>query len=300
MVDVSIADVLHELPPTQVVGNYETAKIVSVSTLSNSKNETGNLVWVSHRFKEKIGQISEGVVICSDDTDRHLLNDTCIYLLVKNPRLYFLRVVRRFIEFQEPVSISNRSTIDPTAIIGESVTINAGAIIEKDCIVGQGSYIDCNSVLKRGTVVGNYVRVGCNTTIGGVGFGYEKGESGSYELIPHLGNVVIEDFVEIGNNTAIDRAVMGSTLIRKNCKIDNLVHIAHGADIGENSLVIANAMVAGSVKIGDNVWVAPSSSILNQITIGNNVTIGMGAVVLKSVGDGKVIVGNPGKELKRK
>lgn len=300
MIDVHINDVLREFPPTQIVGSYEGAKIISVSALSNRKNMPGDLVWVAPRFKNRITEISAGIVICSDDVDQAILNTTCIYFLVKNPRLYFLRLVRRFIEPHDQVSVSDKANIDQSAIIGEAVTINCGVVIEKDCVIGQGSFIDCNSVLKRGTIVGNYVRIGCNNTIGGIGFGYERGENGEYELVPHLGNVVIEDFVEIGNNTTIDRAVMGSTFLRKNSKIDNLVHLAHGVEIGENSLIIANAMVAGSVKIGDNVWVAPSSSILNQVTIGNNVTIGMGAVVLKSVGDGKVIVGNPGKELKRK
>jgi UDP-3-O-[3-hydroxymyristoyl] glucosamine N-acyltransferase len=108
---------------------------------------------------------------------------------------------------------------------------------------------------------------------------------------------VIEDGVEIGNNTTIDRAVLGSTFIRKNSKIDNLVHIAHGVEIGENSLIIANAMVAGSTSIGRNVWVAPSASIINKISVGDNSIIGMGAVVVRSVSEGQTIVGNPGKDI---
>ena len=89
-------------------------------------------------------------------------------------------------------------------------------------------------------------------------------------------------------------------MIEDNVKIDNLVHIAHGVHIGKNSLIIANAMVAGSVSIGENVWVAPSSSILNKVDIKSNSTIGMGAVVLKQVEEGDIIVGNPGKVLEKK
>jgi UDP-3-O-[3-hydroxymyristoyl] glucosamine N-acyltransferase len=157
--------------------------------------------------------------------------------------------------------------------------------------------IDSNTVIKKGTIIGNRVKIGANNTIGGVGFGYEKNEAGAYEVMPHIGNVIIEDDVEIGNNTAIDRAVLGSTLIRRNAKIDNLVHIAHGVEIGENTLVIAHAMVAGSVKVGKNVWIAPASAILNKIQVGDESTIGMGAIVLKEVSPGQTVVGNPARDI---
>ncbi len=91
-----------------------------------------------------------------------------------------------------------------------------------------------------------------------------KNEEGKYSIIPHMGNVVIKNQVEIGNNTCIDRAVLGSTIINENVKIDNLVHISHGVSLGANSLIIANTMIAGSSIIGENVWVSPSSSILNK------------------------------------
>ena len=118
-------------------------------------------------------------------------------------------------------------------------------------------------------------------------------------MIPHIGNVVLGNNVEIGNNSCIDRAVLGSTILHDNVKVDNLVHIAHGVVIGKNSLIIANAMVAGSATIGEHVWVAPSASILNKKSIANNAVIGMGAVVLKNVNEGETIIGNPGKPLNK-
>ena len=124
-------------------------------------------------------------------------------------------------------------------------------------------------------------------------------ENGDFELIPHIGNVVIKDNVDIGNNTCIDRAVLGSTILEENVKVDNLVHIAHGVSVGRNSVVIANAMVAGSVKIGSNSWIAPSSSILNKKDVGDNSLVGMGAVVTKSIEDNTIVAGNPAKFIRK-
>jgi len=153
-------------------------------------------------------------------------------------------------------------------------------------------------ILGNNVVIGDNVTIGCNNTIGGVGFGYEKNENGEYELIKHIGNVIISDNVEIGNNTCIDRGVIGSTLVGENCKIDNLVHIAHGVKIGKNSLIIANSMVAGSVIIGENVWVAPSTSIINGAKIGNNSMTGIATLVIKEINDNELHIGSPNKKLK--
>ena len=153
-------------------------------------------------------------------------------------------------------------------------------------------------MLKARTIVAAGVKIGSNNTIGGVGFGYELNENGEYELMPHIGNVVIKENVEIGNNTCVDRAVLGSTTIHENAKIDNLVHIAHGVSVGKNSLVIANAMIAGSVKVGDNSWVSPSTSIIQKTTIGEGSLVGMGAVVTKDVDPNSVVAGVPARKIK--
>lgn len=179
----------------------------------------------------------------------------CRYIICENPRKSFGQVLKLF-KKDEP------NIINSSAKIGK------------------------HTILKNTTIEEN-VTIGANCTIGGAGFGYEEGE-----LIPHIGRVRICEGVEIGNNVCIDRAVMGETIIGKSVKIDNLVHIAHGVEIGEGSMIIANAMIGGSVKIGKNVWIAPSVSILNGLTIGDNAYIGMGAVVLKDVEEGQKIVGN--------
>ena len=118
--------------------------------------------------------------------------------------------------------------------------------------------------------------------------------------MPHIGNVHLKENVEIGNNVCIDRAVMGSTLLSENVKVDNLVHIAHGVQIGKNSLIIANSMIAGSVVIGDNVWVSPSASIRQKLIVENDALVGMGAVVVKNVTESSVVAGNPAKLFPKK
>lgn len=292
---IRLADILESLPVSEVVG--ETDKLIA-NVVSAKKNEIEkqDILWVSDKNREIISRINEGTIICSGRATKDF-KESCTYLVVENPRLYFLNLVKLFFVEKETPHISPKSTIDPTAKLGRDVAIGSGVVVEQDCEIGDETSIDSNTVIKRKTIIGSRVKIGANNTIGGVGFGYEKTETGEFELIPHIGNVIIEDEVEIGNNTAIDRAVLGSTLIRRNAKIDNLVHIAHGVEVGENSLVIANAMIAGSVVIGKNVWVAPSSSILNKLAVEDNAVIGMGAVVIKDVALSQTVVGNPAKDI---
>jgi UDP-3-O-[3-hydroxymyristoyl] glucosamine N-acyltransferase len=287
--------ILNKLPVIEVVGNSNKEITGIVSATKNQSGE-GDIMWVSEKNAELIKKIHQGIIICQPGSKQYF-NTSCTYLLVHNPRLYFLNVIKSFFLENETATISQLSQIDSTVKVGKNVSIGSGVVIEKECEIGDETVIDCNTVIKRRTIIGREVRIGANNTIGGVGFGYEKDESGKFELIPHIGNVVIEDYVEIGNNTAIDRAVLGSTIIRRNAKIDNLVHIAHGVEIGENSLIIANSMIAGSVVIGKNVWVAPSSSVLNKLNVEDNALIGMGAVVVKNVASNQTVVGNPAKDI---
>ena len=148
-------------------------------------------------------------------------------------------------------------------------------------------------------IKGNNVKIGENVVIGGEGFGYEF-DGTKLIKFPHYGGVIIESDVDIGNNTCIDRGSLGNTIIRKGTKIDNLVHIAHNVDIGENCLIVANVGIGGSVKIGDNCYIGFGSTIKNGVKIGNNVIVGMGAVVLADIPDNEIWVGNPAKKLRDK
>ena len=140
-------------------------------------------------------------------------------------------------------------------------------------------------------IIGDHVKIGQNCTIGGQGFGYELDENGTWYAMPHLGNVVIEDNVIIHNNTNIDRAVTGSTIIGEGSRIDSLVHIAHNVRLGKHCLVVAGVVIGGSVEVGDYTFIGMNASIKQKVKIGSNCTIGAGAIVIGDVPDGTVVKG---------
>lgn len=240
------------------------------------------IFWVNDKNVDKIKSIRTGIVISPQLIELDSFNGAII--LCDRPRKAFMDVVRKF--FYEDHQTHTDSCI------------GQGNFIDDDVKIGDRVRIGHNNVIHKGTIIGDDVSIGSNNTIGGVGFGYELDENGDYELIPHIGGVVIERNVEIGNNNCIDRAVLGNTIIGENCKIDNLVHIAHGVKLGNHSLVIANSMIAGSVIIGERCWIAPSTSIINSCTIGSDSMTGIGSVVLKSVEDFTLVAGVPAKKLR--
>lgn len=135
--------------------------------------------------------------------------------------------------------------------------------------------------------------------IGKVGFGFVRDEDKELVMMPHKGNVVIEFMVYIGAHTCVDRAVTGSTIIGEGTKIDNLVHIAHGAKVGKHCLIVAGAVLGGSCEVGDYSFIGMGALIKNKIKVGKNVTVGMGAVVTKDVPDGETWIGNPARKLEK-
>lgn len=183
--------------------------------------------------------------------------------------------------------IEQPSFIHPSAQIGENVYIGAFAYIGPNVKIGNNSKIYPNSWIADNVSIGNDVtlfssvkvyfecQIGNNVIIhsgaiiGSDGFGFAPTEDGSYKKISQIGNVVIEDNVEIGSNTTIDRATMGSTIIRKGVKLDNLIQIAHNVEIGENTVIAAQAGISGSTKIGENVVIGGQAGVVGHIHIPN-------------------------------
>ncbi|MFY9607527.1 MAG: UDP-3-O-(3-hydroxymyristoyl)glucosamine N-acyltransferase [Blastocatellia bacterium] len=265
----------------------------------------GDLAWVSARYAktepERMETFRGSLLICPTSV-RFPGSSTYVALPCINPKLAFIRVINKF--FSE-LSLPNpwpRLGQDPVAldaIIHQDVVLSSGVVIGSGVVIQAGVTIGPNTAIANAIIKRN-VHIGANCSIGSPGFGFERDENGKYWRFPHIGKVIIEEDVEIGCNTCIDRGSVGETIIEAGAKIDNLVHIAHNVIVGVNSLVIANSMIGGSVRIGRGAWIAPSVSVMNQLSIGESATLGMGAVVIKSVDDSAVVVGNPAKPMERK
>lgn len=299
---MKLKEIIDFLNPISVHINEEN-QILNVKSIDDCSFQENSLGWCSDKNRELLKNLKKGTVLISSTLERELSENNARNLfnriVVENPRLSFAEVLRTFF-VKQPVFgvIHSSSVIDESVQMNiDNVIIGPNVVIEENVKIGSNVIIGANSVIKAETIIFDNVKIGSNCTIGGVGFGYEPNEEGIYELIPHIGNVVLNDSVEIGNNVCIDRAVMGSTILEREVKVDNLVHIAHGVYIGSNSLIIAHAMIAGSVKIGKNTWVAPCAAIKQKVEIGNNALIGLGSVVLKNVGDNDIVAGVPAKKI---
>lgn len=153
--------------------------------------------------------------------------------------------------------------------------------------------------VKPRIALGKNVQIHPSSIIGGEGFGYIKDEDGRWEKFLSIGGVRIEDDVDIGALNTIDRGTLSDTIIGRGTKIDNLVHIAHNVKVGKHCLIIAHAMIGGSVIVGNHTIICPGAQIIDQVKIGHNVIIGMGSVIIRDVPDNVVVVGVPGRILRK-
>jgi UDP-3-O-[3-hydroxymyristoyl] glucosamine N-acyltransferase len=304
--NLTVQDIINSITVIDCIGDKR-AQITEIKSLSDNDLASTSLFWCSDANIEQLKNVTSGIGLISSLAYSQMTSSlsekhsNLVLIVVEKPRAAFMQILKNFFNH----SSSQLGKVHPSVHIDNSVVYNpekvyigANVIIESGVIIGDNSYIDHNTVIKKNTQIGNHVKIGCNNTIGGAGFGYEPNENGEYEFIVHIGNVIIKDYVEIGNNTCIDRAVLGSTIIGEHTKIDNLVHIAHGVKIGKNSLIIANSMIAGSAVIGDNVWISPSVSVKQKIKVEDNSLVGMGAVVIKDVEQSSVMAGVPAKKIK--
>jgi UDP-3-O-[3-hydroxymyristoyl] glucosamine N-acyltransferase len=216
---------------------------------------------------------------------------TCIQ--VDNPKKAFALLMQLFYpprtyaqtistkaSISETASIGKNVTIEdfvyigPYTKIGDNSTIRAFSFLDQNVTIGQNTIIHPHTVIYNKTIIGNNVIIHSSTVIGADGFGYTKNELGHLIKIPQIGNVIIEDDVEIGSNASIDRATFGSTVIKKRVKIDNLVQVAHNVTIDEDTTVSGLAGIAGSATIGKNCTIAAAVGIGDHAVLENNVTIG--------------------------
>jgi UDP-3-O-[3-hydroxymyristoyl] glucosamine N-acyltransferase len=180
------------------------------------------------------------------------------------------------------VKIGNDVSIYPNAYLGDNVVIGDGTIVHPGACI----YNDC--------VIGKNCIIHAGVVVGADGFGFAPNEQGEFQKVPQIGNVILEDNVEIGSNTTIDRATMGSTIIRKGVKIDNLCQIAHNVEVGKNSAMAAQVGIAGSAKIGENVMIGGQAGIGGHLHIADGSKIVAQSGIPNSVKKADTLMGSPG------
>lgn len=181
--------------------------------------------------------------------------------------------VGKEVHLGENVAIDHQVVVSDNCNIGENTLLYAHVFIGKGVEIGSNCTLYPGVKIYHGTRIGNNVVIHANTVIGSDGFGFTKDASGAYKKIPQNGNVIIEDDVEIGSNTVIDRASIGSTVIRKGVKLDNLIQIAHNVEVGENTVIAAQAGIAGSTKIGKNCIIGGQVGLAGHIQIADGTMI---------------------------
>ncbi len=298
-------------------GTIEGNENVAVHKLCKiEEGEEGGLSFLANpKYTHYIYETQASLIIVSNDFILdHPISATLIR--VENPYMAFATLLNAYNEIQQnKVGISDLAYIHPSAeigkncYIGEFTYIGENVKIANDTKIYPQSYVGDNSQIGEKTVlfmgvkiysnnlIGNNCTLHAGAVVGADGFGFApQGGANGYSKVAQIGNVIIEDNVEIGANTCIDRATLGSTIIRKGVKLDNLCQIAHNAIVGENTVMAAQTGLAGSSKIGNNCVVAGQVGIVGHIEIGDQVVIGAQSGVTHSIKSNSTILGTPAQE----
>ncbi|MCV9928803.1 UDP-3-O-(3-hydroxymyristoyl)glucosamine N-acyltransferase [Flavobacterium sp. LS1R49] len=197
------------------------------------------------------------------------------------------------VKYGKNLYLGSFSYIGQNVILGNDVKIYPNSFIGDNVVIGNNVHIFAGAKIYSETIIGNNCTIHSGTIIGADGFGFVPNEEGIYSKVPQIGNVIIEDNVDIGANTTIDRATLGSTIIRKGVKLDNQIQIAHNVEIGENTVIAAQSGVAGSTKIGKNGMIGGQVGIAGHLTIGNNVRLQAQSGVARNIKDDEILQGSP-------
>jgi UDP-3-O-[3-hydroxymyristoyl] glucosamine N-acyltransferase len=304
---------LASLTGSQLIGNHDT-QIRGVENLeSASENEA---TFLENPRYEKQHALSKAGAICMHASLRPLEGKN--YLICKHPTLAFQKIIELFICLPQTgfSSIHASAIVHPEASIGERVIVGPCAVIDRgvkigdDSCIGAGVFIGAettigasctlhpNVTIREGCEIGNRVIIQPGAVIGSCGFGYFSNSQGQHISLKQLGKVILEEDVEIGANTTIDRARFKTTRICRGSKIDNLVQIAHQVEIGEDNLIVSQVGIAGSTKTGRNVVIGGQVGIAGHITITDGVILAARAAVSKSLGESGAYSGAPAAPIK--
>jgi len=189
------------------------------------------------------------------------------------PGIHPQAVIAEGVQLGKDVTIGPFVSISRDVVIGDQTVLHPNVVIQEGCRIGNHATLFPHVMLYRNTVLGNHVVLHAGVVVGADGFGYTPDEKGRHQKINQIGNVVIEDHVEVGANSCIDRAAFGSTIIREGTKIDNQVTIAHNCDIGPHSIIVAQVGIAGTCKLGHHVILAGQVGLADHVTLGNQVIV---------------------------
>ncbi len=292
-----------------VRGNYSGSHgliVTAVKTLSDAAADEISFLSNS-KYASQLQDTKAGAVL----VPTQLAGNDARWIRVDDPYFAMSQVVTRwFVNRIMPRGISPQASIAPTAKLGRTVAIGAfatigdGVIIDENVVIFQGVSIEAGSTIGQGTVVypnvviydgmviGRRCVIHANAVIGSDGYGFAT-RRGKHHKIPQIGIVRIEDDVEIGAGTTIDRAAFGETVIGEGTKIDNLVQIGHNVKIGKHCLLVSQVGIAGSTELGDYVAVGGQSGLSGHLKIGNHVQIGGGSAVVADTPDGSKVMGYP-------
>lgn len=285
-------------------GKIEGDADVSVSSFGKLEEAAkGQLAFLANpKYEEFLYTTQASVIIINESLEvEKKLNAT----LIRVPDAYssFAVILTAYSEMakanltgiQEPSYISKTAKVGENvfigafAYLGNNVTIGNNVKVYPQVYLGDNVSVDDNSILYPGVkvhhdcIIGKNVSIHAGTVIGGDGFGYAPQADGTYKKVPQIGNVIIEDHVEIGANTTIDRSTIGSTIIKTGAKLDNLIQIAHNVEIGMNTVIAAQSGISGSTKIGKNVMIGGQAGIIGHIHIADGSKINAQSGVGKSI-----------------
>ncbi len=289
---------------------------VTVNGLSKiEEGKKGTLSFLANtKYEEYIYTTQASIVIVNKSFEpQGDIPEGCTLIQVDEAYSSFSKLLGMYDQaISKSPQIEEMSYIAPSATIGEDVYIGAFAYIGENAIIGDNTHIYPNSYIGDNVKIGNNSKVfagvkiyrdcligeSCTihsgSVIGADGFGFAPNSENSYQKVPQIGNVILEDYVEIGANTCIDRATLGSSIIKKGVKLDNLVQIGHNVVVGENTVMAAQVGVAGSTKLGKNMMIGGQVGIVGHNTIADGVMIGAQSGIAKSIKkEGAIVLGSP-------
>ncbi|MCO5268359.1 MAG: UDP-3-O-(3-hydroxymyristoyl)glucosamine N-acyltransferase [Brumimicrobium sp.] len=297
----------------EIVGNAQE----TVSGLSKiEEGQPRTLTFLANmKYEPHIYTTNASIAIVSNEfTPEKALPDTLTLIKVQDPYSCFAKLLEFYNQMhKKQPKIEPNCYIAESAKVGKDVYIGAHTYISENCVIGDNAVIYPNTFIGEnvtigehttihpnvsiyhGCVVGNHCLIHAGAVIGADGFGFAPDEKGEFQKVPQIGNVVLEDHVDVGANATIDRATLGSTILRRGVKIDNLVQIAHNVEVGQNSAFAAQAGVAGSAKVGKHVLVGGQAGISGHIKIADNTMVVAQSGIPNSVKrSGETLMGSPG------